>query len=216
MHNTEDLIYVGNAKGTAWIELSSNGKIDIYARDSISVHTENDLNFTADRDINFQAGREFNLKTSSNINLDTAASLRAYVALDNTITTLGNLDINTLGANKFTAGTTTDILSTDNHTETAKEIHMNGPQAATATATTPLSTHKLPQAASGYTSRYPSVATAIADASLSKRLPQHEPWTYHESMDPTVFVDTKTDRQEPEELPAQTVALTVDTFKKGQ
>ena len=60
MHNTEDLIYVGNAKGTAWIELSSNGKIDIYARDSISVHTENDLNFTADRDINFQAGREFN------------------------------------------------------------------------------------------------------------------------------------------------------------
>ena len=79
-----------------------------------------------------------------------------------------------------------------------------------------MSTHKLPQAASGYTSRYPSVATAIADASLSKRLPQHEPWTHHESMDPTVFVDTKTDRQEPEELPAQTVALTVDTFKKGQ
>ena len=32
----------------------------------------------------------------------------------------------------------------------------------------------------------------------------------------TIFVDTKTDRQKPEELPAQTVALTVDTFKKGQ
>ena len=216
MHNTEDLIYIGNASGTSWIELSSNGKIDIYARDSISVHTENDLNFTADRDINFQAGREFNLKTASNINLDTAASLRAYVAVDNTITTLGNLDVNTTGANKFTAGKTTDILSGENHTETATEIHMNGPQAATATATTPLSTHKLPQAASGYTPRFPDVATAIADASLSKRLPQHEPWSHHESMDPTVFVDTKTDRTEPEELPAQTVALTVDTFKKGQ
>ena len=138
------------------------------------------------------------------------------MAVDNTITTLGNLDVNTTGANKFTAGKTTDILSGENHTETATEIHMNGPQAATATATTPLSTHKLPQAASGYTPRFPDVATAIADASLSKRLPQHEPWTHHESMDPTVFVDTKTDRTEPEELPAQTVALTVDTFKKGQ
>ena len=26
LHNTEDLIYIGNARGTSWIEMSSNGK----------------------------------------------------------------------------------------------------------------------------------------------------------------------------------------------
>jgi len=57
MHNTEDLIYIGNAKGTTWIEMTSNGKIDIYAQDSVSVHTEKDLNITADRDIIMKAGR---------------------------------------------------------------------------------------------------------------------------------------------------------------
>ena len=60
LHNTEDLIYIGNARGTTWIEMTSNGKIDIYAQDSISVHSNQDLNFTADRDINFTAGKNVN------------------------------------------------------------------------------------------------------------------------------------------------------------
>ena len=62
LHNSEDLIYITNARGTAWIELTSDGKIDVYAKDSISVRTENDLNFYANRDINMEAGRNFNIK----------------------------------------------------------------------------------------------------------------------------------------------------------
>ena len=100
LHNSEDLIYIGNAKGTTWIELTSNGKIDIYAEDSISVHSENDINFTADRDINLTAKRNFNL--------------------------------NSAGNNNLTATGTTNVRSGENHVETATEIHMNGPAAATA------------------------------------------------------------------------------------
>lgn len=65
MHNTEDLIYIGNARGTTWIELTSNGKIDIYAQDSVNIHTENDLNIRADRDINMEAGRNVNIKATA-------------------------------------------------------------------------------------------------------------------------------------------------------
>lgn len=65
LHNSEDLIYIGNARGTAWVELTSNGKIDIYAADSISIHTENDLNIKADRDINIEAGRNINMKATA-------------------------------------------------------------------------------------------------------------------------------------------------------
>ena len=65
MHNSEDLIYIINSRGTSWIEMTSNGKIDIYAEDSISVHTKNDLNFTADRDINFAAGGDINLNAAT-------------------------------------------------------------------------------------------------------------------------------------------------------
>lgn len=62
LHNSEDLIYIGNARGTTWIELTSDGKIDIYAEDSISVHTKQDMNFYAERDINMQTGRNLNIK----------------------------------------------------------------------------------------------------------------------------------------------------------
>jgi len=62
MHNSEDLIYIGNARGTAWIELTSDGKIEVYAEDSISFRTKQDFNFYADRDINMEAGRNFNTK----------------------------------------------------------------------------------------------------------------------------------------------------------
>jgi hypothetical protein len=64
LHNSEDLIYITNSRGTAWIELTSDGKIDVYAQDSISMHTEQDFNFYAERDINMEAGRNFNIKVT--------------------------------------------------------------------------------------------------------------------------------------------------------
>lgn len=73
LHNSEDLIYIGNARGTAWIELSSDGKIDIFAEDSISVHTKQDLNFFADRDINIEAGRNLNIKVAQEMHTQTGA-----------------------------------------------------------------------------------------------------------------------------------------------
>jgi hypothetical protein len=62
MHNSEDLIYISNSRGTAWVELTSDGKVEIYAEDSISLRTKQDFNFYADRDINMEAGRNFNTK----------------------------------------------------------------------------------------------------------------------------------------------------------
>jgi len=70
MHNSEDLIYITNATGSAWIELTSQGKIDIYAADSVSIRTESDFNFVADRDINLSAGRSINLHAQSRTNIN--------------------------------------------------------------------------------------------------------------------------------------------------
>ncbi len=70
MHNTEDLIYIINAQGTAWIELTSNGKIDIYSQDSLSIHTENDINLKADRDFNFEALRNVNIKAHEELRIE--------------------------------------------------------------------------------------------------------------------------------------------------
>lgn len=97
MHNSEDLIYVTNARGTTWIELTSDGKIDIYAQDSISIHTENDLNVTADRDINFTAGRNINMNAATNINQQAGSAFNLKSGSDAKINPGG--DFHVLAAN---------------------------------------------------------------------------------------------------------------------
>ena len=93
LHNSEDLIYITNSRGTSWIELTSNGKIDIYAQDSISVHTENDINFTADRDINFTAGANVNINAGTNINQQAGSAWNSTSGTTSKITAGGDTHI---------------------------------------------------------------------------------------------------------------------------
>lgn len=80
MHNSQDLIYIANSKGTAWIEMTSNGKLDIYAADSVSIHSEADFNFRADRDINIEAGRNLNMRAMGN--METNVNGYYYLVVD--------------------------------------------------------------------------------------------------------------------------------------
>jgi hypothetical protein len=93
LHNSEDLIYIGNARGTAWVEISSDGKIDIFAADSISMRTKADFNFYADRDINFEAGR--------NINIKAAGEMYTNVVKDNILIVEGNQNTHIFGNNSL-------------------------------------------------------------------------------------------------------------------
>jgi hypothetical protein len=183
LHNSEDLIYIGNARGTTWIELTSDGKIDIYAEDSISVHTKQDLNFLADRDVNIEARRNVNIKAGKEMQLETVENYNVLVGKDGKITVASNFDLNSGANNKFTAGANTDILSSGNHTETAARIDMNGPTAASAEKVKVLKTHKLPN----------EKGATLPDTIL-RRVPTHEPYPQHENLDPKKYKSTETDR----------------------
>lgn len=89
LHNSHDLIYIANSKGSAWVELTSNGKIDIYAEDSVSIHTKQDFNFRADRDFNLEAGRNFNVSVGNNANIN-VKSLMTLIADEQKTAISGN------------------------------------------------------------------------------------------------------------------------------
>lgn len=199
LHNTEDLIYIANANGTAWVELTADGKIDIYAKDSLSVHTENDFNLTAGRDITMEAGANISLKASGTydltnvltplktvkgrIQIESAADTNMIVGGNHWVTTIGNYEAYTQGNNVLTAKLSTHIKSGGQHVETAPKIHMNGPAAQGAQIVTALSTHILP----GH-------PTGNLTGTLVQRAPMHEPWMHHENLNPQNFKIIKTDR----------------------
>jgi len=193
MHNTDDLIYIANSKGTAWIELTSDGKIDIFATDSVSVHTEIDFNFRADRDVNIEAVRNINLKAGGVMNTNVGANYNLIVGASGLIKVGSSFNLTSASSNNFTAGSTTNIRSSGDHIETAANIHMNGPAAATAASPTALPTFSLPNTNTGKGWKNKVFYKSDNLTSIMKRVPVHEPWPHHENISSTQFIPSKTD-----------------------
>lgn len=178
LHNSEDLIYIGNARGTTWIELTSNGKIDIFANDSISVHTKNDLNFTADRDINFNAAGSINLNATANIYASAASSINLKAAGDANIS---GAVINVSGATTNIGGGTVNLSGSIISADITGKISCAA-QAGVAGGIGGVS----------IVSGSPGAPAAATMAMVPSRVPQAEPWSNHENLDPSMFTPEKT------------------------
>jgi hypothetical protein len=190
LHNSEDLIYIGNAKGTTWIELTSNGKIDIFAEDSISIHTKVDLNIKADRDINLEAGRNVNIKAAEKAHVESGTDTEIVSTVDT----------------KITSGATSHINSAKTHLETAGKVYMNSaknPAQSAIALKTFSSTDEL----------------GTAQESIMLRVPSHEPWPHHENLNPLAVTPELTDREAgsaiavPESWDKYTLGPEVDPFE---
>ena len=213
MHNSEDLIYIANARGTAWIELTSNGKIDIFAQDSISIHTQQDLNIRAARDINLEAGRNINMRTetgkwhaeiatnmeflvNADAKLTVGANLDILVGAKTKISTNNDLDIASGAETKISSTSDISIGSGAEVKINGTKINFNGPNnaetAAAADFVRPYDLRDNPATSTvaGWDQRY----QAGTVKSLMKRIPMHEPWALHEHRAPDILTPDKTDR----------------------
>jgi hypothetical protein len=198
LHNSEDLIYIGNAKGTTWIELTANGKIDVYAKDSISFHTEADFNFKADRDVNIEAGRNVNIKSALNTNIEsTELSLKAN---SNGYITVGSQLHENIGTDYFfTLGGDSHTVKADGKTDHVTPSSRSGSTSATnAISVSNLTTFVLPET-----------------ESIMKRVPQHEPWPQHENLNPNNVSSDLTDRENPDNIIDSSLTQIKDTFTKN-
>lgn len=213
LHNSEDLIYIANARGTAWVELTSNGKIDIYAEDSISIHTQQDLNIRADRDINLEAGRNINMRTetgkwhteiatdleflvNADAKLTVGSDLDILVGAKTKISTNNDLDIASGAETKISSTSDINIGSGAQVKVNGTKIYMNGSEnaetAAAADFVRPYDLRDNPATSVlvGWKDRY----RAGTVKSFMKRIPMHEPWPLHESDAPDQLTPDKTDR----------------------
>lgn len=56
MHDTADLMYISNSRGTAWIELTPDGSVNVFSASNVSIRAQQDINFHADNNINLHSG----------------------------------------------------------------------------------------------------------------------------------------------------------------
>ena len=177
LHNSEDLIYIGNARGTTWIELTSNGKIDIYAQDSVSLHTMTDLNVTADRDINFVAGRNININNNGTFKVTSKKEMEFFTNNNFNISALADFQVKVSKDGKITAGANINLKAGGALLGDAGAIRWNSGSAKSAAEAT--------------------------KALYANRIPGAEPWQGHENLDPAAFTADKTAATENVTTPAK-------------
>ena len=59
--DTNELVYVINSPGTAWVELSADGSIQIFSDEDINMRSTNNINIRADQELNLDAGVRVNI-----------------------------------------------------------------------------------------------------------------------------------------------------------
>ena len=74
LHDTANMLYIGHAKGTTWIEMTDTGSLNVYSKGSVNIRTEASMNFHSDGSMNFNAGGNFNLKVGGKTTIDTGSS----------------------------------------------------------------------------------------------------------------------------------------------
>lgn len=149
-NDSAGIVYITNQKGTSWMQLDSDGNVDVYAAGSVSYHAEQDFNFYAGGDINMDADT-FNIKArgAAGIQAETATGpIQLKSNKDIRLTTDLNLQLKASGYGR---------ISTDGM------LDLNGPSALGAV---------------GPTSGSLSVNRSVKE-SINPRVPEHEPWGGH-------------------------------------
>ena len=191
LHNSEDLVYIANANGSAWIEMTASGKVDIFANDSVSIHSKGDFNFKTDRDFNLEANRNINLK---------ASTINTEVATENLKVT--GTQTNQIGATQnTTVGATSNLYAGANVNIDVGGLVNIANGVFSGAPVTDLSVFTNP---------------GERTDSIMKRIPQHEPWTHHENYDPIAVAVAKTDRNVDEQIVVAQPQNIPDTFKSGR
>jgi uncharacterized protein YaiE (UPF0345 family) len=94
MHDSSNNLYIAHADGTSWVELTSDGRVNVYSQGAFSVRSESEINLHSDTNININAANNINLKAGNKIQ---AESVRTTLLT-------GSLGVESSGDTEFKAG----------------------------------------------------------------------------------------------------------------
>jgi len=151
LNDEKGIVYIINKAGTAWVELTNEGKMDVFCTDDISYHSLKDFNLHVDGDINIQSKGSIKIRAegSDGININaTTGDFQMKTAMNYVIQ--ADLD-----GNLITGGGT--VVK-------AARLDLNGGSAVDAVPPVPA----------------PLVGNVSVLQSVCTRVPEHEPWLGHE------------------------------------
>lgn len=175
MSDDGDCFYFIHANGQTWIELGTEGTVDIYTTNSMNVRSQGEINFHADKNININAGENFFVR-AKNFKLESQESMQFMATKDFTVYSQDKIAVKadgSLALDSKTAG----WLSSGAMKLKGSRIDLNGPAPEAVTALKPITEYELDdtkfQTGEGWIVEEGKLKTIVP------RAPTHEPWPYH-------------------------------------
>jgi hypothetical protein len=78
LNDSEGFVYIINAAGTSWVEMTRDGEIMIYSRGGVNLRTQGDLNLHSDKNVNIYAGENLTLAAEKGIQLDATENVVSH------------------------------------------------------------------------------------------------------------------------------------------
>jgi hypothetical protein len=97
MSDDGEFFYIVHANGQTWVELGSEGTIDMFSTNSVNVRSQGQINLHADKSINMYAGESINIK-SKNVRITSSEKIDLAATTQLTMGSKGNFGIVSDGA----------------------------------------------------------------------------------------------------------------------
>jgi phage baseplate assembly protein gpV len=176
MSDDGDFFYIVHANGQTWIELGSEGTVDVFATNSVNVRTQGDINLHADQDINMFAGRAIKMRSpsiqteaSKTMTITALEDMTLYAGKSVGVKSDGTLTLNSGSAGSWGSGGSLNLKGA--------RLNLNGPAAGTVNTPGRITELKLPDVkfdeAVGWQVEDGKLVTIVT------RAPTHEPYPYH-------------------------------------
>ena len=172
MNDSQDIFYIGNSKGTAWVELTEKGEVNIFSDKDINFRAKGDFNFHADKDFKINVGGKFSLFAKTSIQseselITSTSSAKTTIFVNGVeIGSESTVDINPSGAGSFKCGPTL--------TMSAGLIKLNSGEGPTVSKPTKITVNNVNEAELDGSGQWQTKASALK--SIASVVPTHEPW----------------------------------------
>jgi hypothetical protein len=176
MSDEADCLYIIAANGQTWIELGSEGTVDVYSTNSVNVRSQGEINLHADKNINICAGENLNIR-AGNIQVESQGTTTVSSIKDTTLfskSRVGVLSDGSIALNSDRGG----WLTKGAMAFKGARIDLNGgPAPETVKEPAPIKAYKLDDTKLVQPQGW-QVTPASIDTIVT-RAPTHEPYPYH-------------------------------------
>jgi hypothetical protein len=172
MHDAENTLYINHADGTSWIELTSEGAVNIFSAAGFNLRSAGTINLHSDIDINLNAKNNINMKAGAKFQINSVETNLLQTTLHSQST--GGTQLKSGAEFDIDASASISVLAGGVIALQGSSINQNGGGGVSVGAVTPITVNSLPEvtkASSGlYMSEDGKLSTIVTVA------PTHEPY----------------------------------------